>query len=127
MNEYDDSTEHTLPEEPLTLERFTWHDGSWVEFIDLDRVTRSQIKELRKAFGSSENLGEAGHAGLDRALTILISGWEIKGQPDLQVPKHARQGNPLDKIPGLLGSALERHIRPFLRTLREGEGEDSKS
>lgn len=114
-------------EEPLELERFAWRDGSWVEFIELDRVSRSQIKELRKAFGSSENQGEAGHAGLDKALTILISAWEIAGMPDLQVPKYARQGNPLDKIPALMGAALEKHIRPFLRTLREGEDEDSKS
>lgn len=119
--------ESSAPEKETLLKRLDWK-GCWVTFVDVDDLPRAAVKTIRRAFGSSSNDGEAGHIGLDEALTVLIEGWHIqdsKGNTlELQVPRYARRngssGNPLDKIPAGLGAALESHISPVLQAWLRG-------
>lgn len=101
-------------------------DEGWAEFVDIEDLTRREIKFLRKAAGSSENEGDATNNFFDEALRILVEKWEVPGRPGMKLPKHDAKG--VDGIPATFSAALEAHIRPHLKKLtRSDGGEDDGS
>lgn len=117
-DQLDDLIEEGIP-------RFEWEnrrgDKGWAEFVDLEDLSRRDIKALRKAIGSTENTGEAAHTFLDQALIILVSAWEVPNKPDARLPRHAPKD--LDSIPATFGTALENHLRPYIKQLTRGDDE----
>ena len=113
--EHEDQEDQGIP-------RFEWEnkrgEKGWAEFVDLDDLSRRDIKALRKAIGSSENEGQATHSFMDEALVILVSAWEVPGKPDAKLPKHAPKD--LDAIPATFGTALENHLKPHIKALTRG-------
>jgi len=107
------------------IPRFEWEnkrgDKGWAEFVDPEDLSRRDIKALRKAIGSSENTGQAAHSFLDEALIILVRAWDVPGNPSAKLPKHAPKE--LDSIPALFGTALENHLRPYIKQLTRGDEE----
>lgn len=112
-------------DETAGIPRFEFENGrgekGWVEFVDPDDLSRADVKRLRKAAGSSENEGQASNAFFDEALAMLVASWEVPGRPDMQLPRHNPKA--VDGIPATFSSALETHIRPYLKTLTRGEAE----
>jgi hypothetical protein len=112
--------EHGIPRFEFSSKR---GDG-WAEFVDIEDLTRREVKFLRKAAGSSENEGDAANNFFDEALRILVEKWEVPGKPDLRIPKHDVKG--MDGIPAMFSAELEAHIRPYLKKLTRGnDGEDN--
>lgn len=98
-------------------------DEGWVEFRDLEDLTRREIKFLRKAAGSGEgNEGVASNNFFDEALKILVEKWEVPGLPNLRLPKHDIKA--VDGIPALFSAALEAHISPYLKRLTRAADEE---
>lgn len=107
------------------IPRFEFTNGrgekGWAEFVDLDDLTRRDIKFLRKAVGTSENEGEATNNFMDEALRILVLAWEVPGRPDVLLPRLDKTGKTTDSIPATFSAALEKHFRPYLMKLTRGE------
>ena len=107
------------------IPRFEYTNGrgqeGWAEFVDLDDLTRRDIKILRKAVGSSDNEGDATNNFMDEALRILIEAWDVPGKPDVTLPRYDRTGKATDGIPATFSAALEKHFRPYLMRLTRGE------
>lgn len=116
--------EETPMEYGIPRFEFTNNRGEkgWAEFVDIEDLTRREIKFLRKAIGSSTNEGDATNAFFDEALRILVTRWEVPGKPDIRPPKHDLKG--MDGIPATFSAALETHIRPHLQKLTKGEDTD---
>ena len=114
-NEFEDETqagaepsEWEIPDLPLELKG---EKGS-VQFRSLEELSGGQLDNLRSRLGQAKNDGDMANTYYLEAATILITGWDIPGNPTLPIPK----GDPKSwrSISFVTRRQIERHMQQKL-------------
>jgi hypothetical protein len=117
-NEWD---EWDIPD--LTLE-FKGEKGS-VQFRSLLDLSGAQVDRLRSVIGAAKNEGEAANAFYHEAARILITSWDIPGQPMLAIPKGDQRA--FGQIPAVVRRQIEKHVQPYwdrlMKEQQDGDGD----
>lgn len=107
-----------IPDLPLEF----MGDKGAVVFRSLEELSGAHLERLRDKVGEAKNDGSASNVYYDEALRMLITRWDVPGQPQLAIPK----GDPraLKSLPAVVRRKIERHIRPYMDRLMSEKQDD---
>lgn len=131
MHDEDEQEELEFAELGPSIPRFEFKNrrgqSGWATFNDLDDLTGSQMRKIRKAAGSSDNNGEAANAFFNEVLGDLVEAWGVPGKPNLTIPRYDKKA--LDSCPATFLAALEKHVKPhldFMSNAKDGKDDDGE-